>query len=269
MSTTVRFETGGAVALITLARPAALNALDLDTLTALRRCLTEVRDRDDLRVAILTGDGERAFCVGTDLKLTSEVPTLYAHGMLRATGPAANAGLYPRLMDLTEIGLWKPLIAAINGHCLGGGLELALQCDLRVAATTAMFGLPEAAIGSVPAVSGIHRLLKAIPPAVAMRMALTGERIDAHEAWRLGLVSDVHQPADLLSAAQRLATRIAANAPLAVQAVKRLALQTPHLSAADAQQFAEVYWAALRETTDRAEGRQAFAEKRAPDFKGE
>lgn len=264
----VRLEIQRHIAVITLDRPEARNALDTDSLKALRAHLTSVREREDLRVAVLTGAGDKAFCVGTDLKHTAAVPAPYAQGLFRATDAAAEHGLYTRLMDLNELALWKPLIAAVNGYCLGGGLELALQCDLRIAARGASFGLPEVGVGSVPAVSGIYRLLKSIPAALAMQMALTGDRIDADTALRAGLISAVCEPAALLAEALRLAERIAHNAPLAVQAAKRLAVQAQHLSAADAQQLAEFYWAALRDTADRAEGRQAFAERRPPEFKG-
>jgi E-phenylitaconyl-CoA hydratase len=265
---TVRFDTRGAVAVLTLDRPQALNALDLDALRELRAHLVTVRDRPDLRVAVITGSGDRAFCAGADLKGTRASPASYAEALFRSTEASADLGLYVRLMDLTDLGLSKPLVAAINGHCLGGGLELALQCDLRVASVTATFGLPEARVGSIPAVSGLHRLLKAVPAAHAMQMALTGERIKADEAWRIGLVTEVLEPAALMERALVLAAAIAANAPLAVQALRRLSRQTQHLSDVDAQQLTELTWGVLRDTHDRAEGRQAFADKRLPVYAG-
>ena len=189
--------------------------------------------------------------------------------LFRAPAPAADMGLYIRLMDLGDLCVFKPLIAAINGHCLGAGLELALQCDMRIASSRASFGLPETAVGSIPAVSGLHRLLKAVPSAHAMQMVLTAERIDAGTAERIGLVSElVEEPAGLLDRAFALARRIAVNAPLAVQAVKKLSRQTAHLAEADAQVLTELYWGVLRDTQDRIEGRKAFAEKRAPRYVG-
>ncbi len=267
MSVTMQIR--GAVALITLDRPDALNALDLDSLRALRGHLEEVRDRRDIRAAIISGSSDRAFCVGADLKSTRASTASYAEALFLDKEPAAEAGLYIRLMDLSDLDLRKPLIAAVNGHCLGGGLELALQCDLRIASGNASFGLPEAVVGSIPAVSGLHRLLKAVPPAHAMQMALTGERIDAAHAQAIGLVSEVAEtPAALRERAFALAERIAAQAPLAIQALQSLARQTAHLSDADAQRLTELYWGVLRDTEDRREGRAAFAEKRSPHYKG-
>ena len=191
----VRFETRGPVAVLTIDRPDALNALSVEALRELRAHLVEVRDRSDLRVAIITGEGTRAFCAGADLKGTQTSPASYAEAIFQSAERSADLGLYIRLMDLTDLNLWKPVVAAVNGHCLGAGLEIALQCDLRVASSNATFGLPEAKVGSIPAVSGLHRLLKAVPAAHAMQMALTGERIDAAEAHRIGLVTQVVEPA--------------------------------------------------------------------------
>ncbi|WP_326542381.1 enoyl-CoA hydratase/isomerase family protein [Pseudorhodoferax sp.] len=262
----VRLETEGPVALITLDRPEALNALDLASLRALRGHLATVRDRDDLRVAILTGAGERAFCAGADLKQAASAS--YAQAFTQGDESAADLGLYIRLMDLAALQLHKPVIAAVNGHCLGGGLELALQCPLRIASERASFGLPEVAVGSIPAVSGLHRLLQAVPSAHAMQMVLSADRIDAAHAARIGLVSEVTEPGALLDRAFALARRIAGHAPLAVQAVNRLARQTRHLGEADAQALTELHWGVLRDTADRNEGRTAFAAKRAPHYLG-
>lgn len=260
----------GSLAHIVIDRPEALNALSLEALRELRGHLCEVRDRQDIRAAVLTGGGERAFCVGADLKRTRESSASYAQALFQAREPSADAGLYIRLMDLSDLELRKPLIAAINGHCLGGGLELALQCSLRIASANATFGLPEAVVGSIPAVSGLHRLLKAVPGAHAMQMALTGQRIDASQAAQIGLVSEVlATQGQLADRAFELGERIASAAPLAVQALMALSTQTAHLSDADAQRLTELYWGVLRDTEDRREGRAAFAEKRPPAYRGQ
>jgi E-phenylitaconyl-CoA hydratase len=264
----IRFETHGAVAVLTIDRQQALNALSVEALRELRTHLAEVRDRSELRAAIITGAGGRAFCAGADLKDTQSSPASYAEAVFQSPERSADLGLYIRLMDLTDLCVWKPVIAAVNGHCLGAGLEIALQCDLRIASSSASFGLPEAKVGSIPAVSGLHRLLKAVPSAHAMQMALTGERIAAAEAHRIGLVTQVVEPEALMDRALALAQAVAANAPLAVQAIKKLSRQTQHLSEADAQQLTELYWGVLRDTEDRLEGRKAFAAKRSPAYTG-
>ena len=265
---TVRFEQQEHVAVLTLDRPEALNALDVDTLLQLRQHLAHYRDDPQLRALVLTGAGERAFCTGADLKATQSSPAGYAEAMFASKDASGAQGLYIRLMDLTDLRLWKPVIAAINGHCLGGGLELALQCDIRIASEGASFGLPEVCAGSIPAVAGVYRLIHAVGTSHALEMALTGGRIPAAQALAIGLVSGVVPREALLARALEIAQRIAANAPLAVQAVKKLARQAAHLGEAEAQELTELHWAALRDTADRLEGRAAFASKRQPHYTG-
>src|SRR6202007_91056 len=130
----------------------------------------------------LTGAGSKSFCVGADLKNTVPPETSFASSFVRPVDRAAAEGIYVRMMDLTSLRLFKPLIAAINGYCLGGGLELALQCDLRIAARSAVFGLPEAVVASIPAVCGIQALQRAVPSAIAMKMLFTGAKVDAEYA---------------------------------------------------------------------------------------
>lgn len=264
----VRFELRGHLAIATLDRPEALNALDVDSLRELRRLLERCRDDPQVRCIVLTGAGERAFCTGADLKSTRGSPAGYPEALFASKDTAADQGLYVRLMDLNDLGLWKPIVAAINGHCLGGGLEMALQCDVRIASENATFGLPEVVVGSIPAVAGVYRLLKAVGSSNAMQLALTGERIGAAQALQTGLVSQVTAREELLPRALALAERIASNAPLAVQAVKKLSRAAAHLSEREAQELTELHWGILRDTQDRIEGRAAFAEKRPPVWRG-
>jgi E-phenylitaconyl-CoA hydratase len=183
---TIHYAVSEYVATITLDRPEALNALDLESLKELRSVLAMARDDDDVRVIVLTGAGEKSFCVGADLKNTLPPSTSFSSSFVKSIDRAAAEGIYVRLIDLSSLRIFKPIIAAINGYCLGGGLELALQCDLRIAASNAVFGLPEAAVASIPAVCGIQALQKAVPMAIAMKMLLTGGKVDAAYAERVG-----------------------------------------------------------------------------------
>ncbi|MGF6970676.1 E-phenylitaconyl-CoA hydratase [Paraburkholderia sp. WC7.3g] len=265
---TIHYSVSDHVAMVSLDRPEALNALDVDSLKALREALCAARDDDDVRVIVLTGAGRKSFCVGADLKNTLPPSTNFGSSFVRSIDRAAAEGIYIRWMDLGSLRILKPIIGAINGYCLGGGLELALQCDLRIASNNAVFGLPEAVVGSIPAVCGIQALQKAVPSAIAMKMLLTGSKIDAAYAERVGLISDVVEPDAVIDKALELAGTIAANSPLAVQMIKKVAETSSNVPLAQALEFTELAWGAMRDSEDRVEGRRAFAEKRTPRFKG-
>ena len=265
----IRHYTEEHVAVITLDAQESLNALTIDDMLTLREALVSFQDDGQIRVIVLTGAGDKAFCTGANLKATNPPAQSFAHGMLKSRRGETRQGGYARLIDLSDLEIWKPIVAAINGYCLGGGIELALQCDLRIASESASFGLPEVKVASVPAAGGVQNLMRTIGSAYAMKLALTGDRIDAREALRIGLVSDVVPHASLIEAALAIARRIAANGPLAVQAVKKLALETAHWAPRDFIAQSHVQWGLLRDSVDRLEGRKAFAERRPPVFKGE
>jgi len=248
------------VALLVLNRPEALNALDPETQQALSEALRAVKQDPGVRVVIVTGAGAKAFCVGADLKKT--MPPVESHAQL-AFGGGSEA---PRWIDAIEMD--KPIICAINGMAMGGGLELALACDIRICVETAVFALPEVRVGSIPGAGGTQRLPRTIGMSDAMLMLLAAERIDAVEALRIGLVSRVVPPERLMDEARAIAAKIATNAPLAVNAVKGLVRRGMNLPLADAINEERMTWGLLRDTKDRIEGRIAFKEKRKPVYKG-
>jgi E-phenylitaconyl-CoA hydratase len=264
----IQHKHNGGVSVVTLDAEESLNALTIPDLLQLREVLSACQDDEAVRAIVITGAGDKAFCAGANLKQTQPSAAHFANGVFKSRRAESLQQGYTRLIDLTDLEIWKPMIAAINGYCLGGGLELALQCDIRVAADSASFGLPEVKLASVPAVGGVQYLLRAIPAAHAMKLALTGDVITAAEAYRIGLVSDVVARARLDEEAMAVASRIAANGPLAVQTAKKLAVETAHLARRDFVTISNLQWGLLRDTADRIEGRQAFVDKRLPHYHG-
>lgn len=247
------------VATVLLNRPASLNAIDHAMRGAIRNAWRRIAEDPDIDVAIVTGAGERAFSAGADLKGDPSAERSFAS---LAFGDGINESL------TAGIEMDKPLICAFNGHARGGGLEIGLACDIRIASVNATFALPEVRVGTLPGSGGTQRLPRLIGSSDAMLMLLTGDAIDANEALRIGLVSRVVPLAELPAAAHAIAARIVANAPLAVRAVKRLATHFRAAPLDQALQAERHAWGLLRDTEDRAEGRAAFAQKRPPRFKG-
>jgi enoyl-CoA hydratase/carnithine racemase len=251
----VRYEKRGRIAWVTIERPEVMNALHPPANEELSRVWDDFATDAGTWVAVLTGAGERAFSAGNDLKWTA------LHGVSRM--PEGGFGGIVMRDDL-----WKPIIAAVNGVALGGGLELALACDVIVAADTARLGLPEPRVGLMAAAGGVHRLPRHVPLKIAMGMMLTGRHVTAAEAARIGLVNEVVPAKELGAAAERWANEILECSPLSVQATKQAALQglgRPVLEAITAQ-YPLVQ--ELFTSEDVVEGPRAFAEKRKPVWTG-
>ncbi|MEX2446275.1 MAG: enoyl-CoA hydratase/isomerase family protein [Dehalococcoidia bacterium] len=258
-------EVSDGVAVLTLDRPASMNALNRELALALVEAFERICDDDGIRVGVVTGNG-RAFCAGADLK--ERAATGAGSGGLVAGTPSAFFAS-PQTQTAYSVDTRKPMIAAVNGHCLGGGLELALACDLRIAAEGARFGLPEITRGFFPGGGAPVRLPRAIPRAVAMDLLLTGEPIDAAAALRAGLVSRVVPADELQTTALGMARRIAGYAPLAVRAAREVVHTQDGLPTAEALRFsASLRWI-IGQTSDADEGPQAFAEGRDPQYRGE
>jgi enoyl-CoA hydratase/carnithine racemase len=247
-------ERADGVGRLTLNRPAKRNALNMALRGALDQSLAEFAADDGVRVVVLTGAGT-AFCAGADL---SDAPQPTGHPMADAGRPVAQS----------LAAFAKPLIAAINGPAFGGGLELALACDLRVAACGATFALPEVRIGSLPGSGGTQRLVRAIGPAVAARMLFSGEPLSAADALRTGLISDLVEPGELADFAGGLARKISANAPLSLLAAKQCLTAAGEAQLSAGLELERALWTLLATTEDRREGRAAFREHRAPRFTG-
>jgi enoyl-CoA hydratase/carnithine racemase len=252
------------VLLLTLNRPEAMNALNMALSGAIRDALRSYEEDDDLRAAIITGAGGRAFSAGADLK---EMSASFDQVHQTSPGGVIRDPMGPRRRGSAGDCL-KPLIAAIDGYCLAGGLELALGCDIRIATPQSKFGLTEVTRGIIAAGGGTQRLPRAIPQSLAMEVLLTGRHLDADEALRSGLVSSIVPSDQLLPRAFEIAEMIAANAPLAVQATKTSVRRGIHLPLEEALRVeATIAWMNTQ-TEDSREGPRAFAEKRPPNWKG-
>lgn len=254
----IQLSLDGPVATVTIARPEAMNAIDMKTRAALAEVWDGLARDDAIRAIVLTGAGERAFCAGVDLKETQP-----------SAGPAGDVFGPGGLRAITAgMDIDKPIISAVNGVALGGGFELALASDIRIASDTARFGLTEVKVGSLPGAGGTQRLTRTIGRSDAMVMLLTGRVIDAAEALRTGIVSSLHPPGALLDAARALAEEIAACAPLSVAATKRVVRASDGLPLDAALQLERLAFGLIRTSEDRREGREAFKARRKPTFRG-
>jgi enoyl-CoA hydratase/carnithine racemase len=250
------YQKEGRIAIITLNRPEALNSFDPTQISEFNNCIYDFNKDENLWVAIVTGAGERAFSVGADIKTT-----------LPRIQDSSHRGEMPAPAICEDMQVWKPIIAAINGACLGGGFEVVLACDIRIAAENATFGFPEINLGLIPGWGGTQRLPRAVGLSKAAEMLMSARPIDAQEAYRIGLVNRVVPPADLMAEARKMAETLLKPAPLAARAAKQAMLQglnTTLLNGLEIEYQLERY---VTGTADFQEGRAAFIEKRKADFK--
>ncbi|HKC97315.1 MAG TPA: enoyl-CoA hydratase-related protein [Methylomirabilota bacterium] len=255
----IRYELTDAVATITLNRPNVHNAMNERMREELTACFTELSQSTDARVIVVTGAGDKAFSAGADIRefVTPQVPVKFRDGRRRVDFRAA--------MDRCS----QPIIAAIRGFALGGGLELALACDMRIAGEDSLLGLTEVNLAIIPGGGGTQRLPRLVGRGKALEMILTGARIDAREALRIGLVERVVPAAEVQSAAQTLARTLAERAPIAMRYAKEAVVKGLGMSLEDGLRLENDLATLLRTTEDRLEGAKAFLEKRKPRFTGQ
>ncbi|HYF96148.1 MAG TPA: enoyl-CoA hydratase-related protein [Symbiobacteriaceae bacterium] len=249
-------ELSDGIMTLTINRPQVRNAVNPEVWLALGEHLDRARSDDAVRVVIITGAGEKAFVAGADIAYMRE-----------RTVADVLGGLGQEVYDKIER-LPKPVIAAVNGYALGGGCELALACDIRIAATTAAFGQPEVNFGIIPGAGGTQRLVRVLGLGRAKHLLLTGEIIDAAEALHIGLVSRLSEPADLLADAHALAQRLITKGPLALGLIKAAALAATDADQRTGLMLERLAQAVAFSSADAREGLAAFLEKRAPRFQG-
>ena len=254
----ILYEKRGGIGFITFNRPKVLNALNRKTLEELRDALLDARGDDAVRVVILTGAGEKSFVAGADIgELSQQTPvsgkefSQFGQGVFRL---------------LATMG--KPSICAINGFALGGGCEMALSCTIRIASKTAKLGQPEVKLGIIPGYGGSQRLTRLCGKGVAHELCLTGEMISAEEALRVGLVNHIYEPAELMSAAETLAKKIIANAPIAVKYTMESIERGVEMPQEEGLFLEATFFGLSCATEDMREGTKAFLEKRKAEFKG-
>lgn len=246
----------GKIAIFTINRPEAYNAIDVSTNQELRDALVDFRDDPELWVGIITGAGEKAFCGGADIK-----------NMIPFMKEMRNRpGEFPTTL-MRGLELWKPVIAAINGVALGGGMEIALACDIRIAAENARLGTPEVTLGLIPGWGGTQRLPRMVPWCKAAEIILMGKPIDAQEAYRIGLVNKIVPLPELMPTARKWAEDICKAGPLAIRAAKEAMIRGASMTLEDGLRLENSLFAGLLDTEDFDEGMTAFTEKRKPVFR--
>ncbi|PCN50752.1 crotonase [Candidatus Geothermarchaeota archaeon ex4572_27] len=253
------YERRGPIAKITLNRPQVLNALNVETFHELERALREAESDPEVRVVIITGAGDRAFCAGLDLKEVAEKGPLEARELSR---------LGHRVFRLIE-NLSKPVIAAVNGYALGGGMELCLSCDLVIASENASFGQAEVNVGLTPGWGATQRLWRIVGVRKAKELILTGDRISAAEAERIGLVNKVVPPGKLMEEAEALAMKLAEKSPVVLKIAKDQINRSLDNTLTAGLDYEADLWSLLFATFDAREGVKAFLEKRRPSYRGE
>ncbi len=257
---TIIYEKKDNIAYITLNRPEKLNAISAQMSYELHQALYDVRDNHDVWVAIISGAGEKAFSSGHDLKEDTE------EGFEEEWQASFWKPHSPSIFSTLEI--WKPLIAAIHGYCLAGGLEVALACDMRIAAEDAKFGMSEVLRALVPGGGGVQRLPRIVPLGIALELLLSGDMVDAQEAYRIGLVNKIVPVSELMPTAEKLARKICDNGPLTVRAIKESAMRGLDIPLEQALRINSMLTHINHTTEDSMEGPRAFIEKRKPIYKG-
>jgi len=254
------YEKKDHIAYITLNRPEVMNALNHELWQALTDAWISVRDDPEVWTAIVTGAGDRAFCAGQDLKEVAQM-------MFQAAAGEPVPEIVPEIIPMRGLEVYKPFIAAVNGVATGGGLELAMACDIRIASDNARLGLREVVQSLMPGAGGTQSLPRFVPFGVALEILLTGDFISAEEAYRIGLVNRVVPQAELMSAAEALAQRINENGPLAVRSAKEAAYRGIRMPLDEGLRFEFLMLQSLLTSEDAKEGPAAFAQKRKPEYK--